>query len=237
MLVGKIDSSGEFYQYFHDGLGSITMICDSTGEYQNLYTYDDFGDFRLKSENVSNSYCYTGQERDEEPSGLYNLRARYYASGMGRITQEDPLLAVLDVSRIQELNGYCYVANNPINLIDPFGLCGDKQENCRMVFLNCMLEYSLGVDIESILALGQGMQYYFITRAWQHAASRTLTVPLRSSIFRKWLLKGRVATQAANIATLGALIVIEEICIFKEIECLQDNAYGILDKTYKHAFE
>jgi len=122
MLVGRIDSSGDFYQYFHDGLGSVTMICDSTGSYQNLYTYDDFGEFRHSVENVSNSYCYTGQERDENPSGLYNLRARYYASGIGRFTQEDPLLAALDVSRIQELNGYTYVANNPINYIDPLGL-------------------------------------------------------------------------------------------------------------------
>ena len=151
MLVGRIDSSGEFYQYFHDGLGSITMICDSTGEYQNLYTYDDFGDFRLKSENVSNSYCYTGQERDEEPSGLYNLRARYYVAGIGRFTQEDPVFkSVYSTSGgacsscnnqmsnqklamryvlPQGLNPYPYVSNDPINFIDMSGY--DRYDMCK----------------------------------------------------------------------------------------------------------
>jgi len=120
MLVGRIDSSGEFYQYFHDGLGSITMIVDSSGSYQNLYTYDDFGDFRKKDEEVSNSYCYTGQEIDEAPSGLYNLRARYYASGIGRFTQEDPV--DYDWGRPQRMNLYNYVMNNPLNRLDPLGL-------------------------------------------------------------------------------------------------------------------
>jgi RHS repeat-associated protein len=124
MLVGNITSDNKLYQYFHDGLGSITMISDSTGEYQNLYVYDDFGNFRMMEEagSVPNSYYYTGQERDENPSGLYNLRARYYAAGIGRFTQEDPLLAVLDVERIQEFNGYTYVSNDPINNVDPLGL-------------------------------------------------------------------------------------------------------------------
>jgi len=236
MLVGRIDSSGEFYQYFHDGLGSITMIVDSTGSYQNLYTYDDFGDFRKKDEEVSNSYCYTGQERDEEPSGLYNLRARYYASGMGRFTQEDPLMAVLDASRIQEINGYCYVANNPINFIDPFGLCGQKQEDCRKVFFDCLFRHALGFDIGYVGSFGLAMRHYFATRAWQHAANRGLTVPLRSSIFRDIMARGTSWSSAANAAALGLLTIYIEICIFEEIECLQDNADIMLDQTYKNAF-
>jgi len=135
MLVGRVDSSGELYQYFHDGLGSITMICDSTGSYQNLYTYDDFGDFRKKDESVSNSYCYTGQERDEEPSGLYNLRARYYAVGMGRFTQEDPVFGIaglaamgscgktnIIIDNLIETNLYLYAFNNPMRYTDIMGL-------------------------------------------------------------------------------------------------------------------
>ncbi len=122
MLVGKIDENDELFQYFHDGLGSITMITDTTGSYQNLYAYDDFGNFRSKTENVSNSYCYACQERDEEPSGLYNLRARYYAPGIGRFTQEDPLTRLPSACGIRQINGYSYVGNNPINYIDPLGL-------------------------------------------------------------------------------------------------------------------
>jgi len=143
MLIGRIDSSGEFCQYFHDGLGSVTMICDSTGEYQNLYVYDDFGNFRKKHEEIPNSYYYTGQERDESPSGLYNLRARYYATEIGRFTQEDPVLQVgnsasglnncircgrlepnlliTSIERPQALNAYIYVINNPTNILDPTG--------------------------------------------------------------------------------------------------------------------
>jgi len=153
MLVGKIDSDDELFQYFHDGLGSITMITDTTGSYQDLYTYDDFGNFRHKVENVPNSYCYTGQERDEEPSGLYNLRARYYAAGIGRFTQEDPVFgmkkfsasccsdgfSILNESATYEialflyfaelenpqfLNRYVYVYNNPLNYVDPTGEIG-----------------------------------------------------------------------------------------------------------------
>jgi len=143
MLTGRMDSEGDLLQYFHDGLGSITMIVDSTGSYQNLYTYDDFGDFRKKDEEVSNSYCYTGQERDEEPSGLYNLRARYYASGMGRFTQEDPVFGV-DIDDFntsccsptssspmiltyypQDNNMYQYCKNSPIMFTDITGkFCG-----------------------------------------------------------------------------------------------------------------
>ena len=120
------------------------MICDSTGSYENLYTYDDFGDFRKKDESVSNSYCYTGQERDENPSGLYNLRARYYASGMGRFTQEDPVFGIAGLTvlggccgrdvLINNQNGanlYIYAFNNPMRYTDITGLdaCADLT-NC-----------------------------------------------------------------------------------------------------------
>lgn len=154
ILVGNINDNDELFQYFHDGLGSITMICDSTGEYQNLYVYDDFGNFRMMEEagSVPNHYYYTGQERDESPSGLYNLRARYYAAGIGRFTQEDPvwqntvrreLLPFWEYAFIygsctstggcnsgdrpiapQDNNPYVYCVSNPVNMIDPKGLIG-----------------------------------------------------------------------------------------------------------------
>ncbi len=165
MLVGRIDSSGEFYQYFHDGLGSITMICDSSGAFQNLYTYDDFGDFRKNQEEIPNHYCYTGQERDENPSGLYNLRARYYAAGIGRFTQEDPVFGMKNISSScrssslsplvfdepQLINPYVYVTNNPIIWIDITGLAlaaPGYRDPCESL-VNCFKNVS-GVKLKGL---------------------------------------------------------------------------------------
>jgi RHS repeat-associated protein len=230
MLVGRIDSSGEFYQYFHDGLGSIAMIVDSTGQYQNLYIYDDFGDFRRKDEAVSNSYCYTGQERDENPSGLYNLRARYYAAGIGRFTQEDPLMAVLDINRIQELNGYCYVANNPINLIDPLGLCGEKDNECLNVFFDCMVDAIVAPGFSSFIdPVLEGAKNFFY---------RYPIIP-HVSVLSGGSFIGKLAPHIAlgyksfgPVVILATIIFVEEYCIFKEIECLQEQAYEIQEKAY-----
>jgi len=184
MLVGKITSDNELYQYFHDGLGSITMICDSTGSYQNLYSYDDFGDFRKKDESVSNSYCYTGQERDEEPSGLYNLRARYYAVGMGRFTQEDPIMHlsirldalfgtdpeamfIFGMAQPQGLHGYSYVWNNSVNWIDPFGL--ERKEWWEKLEEGCYYGTGFGEDAAEWYAwqyVQTGGWYYAFGGSW-----------------------------------------------------------------------
>jgi len=125
MLVISEDEVGNKHYYSHDGLGSIIAIYDASGNYVNVYMYDEFGNFLQKTENISNSYYYTGQEFDAI-SGLYNLRNRYYNASLGRFTQLDPIVDLLGIKNMQELNGYAYVANNPMILVDPFGLCGES---------------------------------------------------------------------------------------------------------------
>ena len=49
-------------------------------------------------------------------------RARYYDPKIGRFISEDPL--PLSERTVQELNAYAYVANNPVNYVDPTGLVG-----------------------------------------------------------------------------------------------------------------
>lgn len=59
---------------------------------------------------------YTAREFVQE-TGLYHYRAREYSSGLGRFTQNDPIdFAGGDYNLLR------YVANNPVNWIDAFGL-------------------------------------------------------------------------------------------------------------------
>ena len=65
---------------------------------------------------------FTGQERDAE-TGLDFFQARYYSSAVGRFMSPDPANTGADPSNPQSWNGYSYVLNNPISLIDPSGTC------------------------------------------------------------------------------------------------------------------
>jgi len=107
---------------------------------EQSYFYDDFGNSLGSWGSVSNHYLYTGQEYDDEISGakLYNLRARYYDSGVGRFVSEDPVLQIGISYKIsgcfsntyvvpQGTNPYPYVENNPINWIDVSGLSRYKR--------------------------------------------------------------------------------------------------------------
>lgn len=61
---------------------------------------------------------YTGQRWDSALS-LYDYRARYYDSALGRFIRAD--LVVPEPRNPQALNRYAYVLNNPLKYIDPSG--------------------------------------------------------------------------------------------------------------------
>jgi RHS repeat-associated protein len=105
---------GSSYFYLKDGLGSTTSLSDNTEILVNTYEYDAFGNVISKTETVSNPYGYTGRSFDSE-SGLMYYRARYYDPITGRFITVDP------IGFNGGINSYIYVANNPINLVDPDG--------------------------------------------------------------------------------------------------------------------
>ena len=63
-----------------------------------------------------NSIQYTGRENDG--TGLYFYRARYYDPVLKRFVSEDP------IGTRAGLNFYGYVGGNPISYADPLGLAG-----------------------------------------------------------------------------------------------------------------
>ncbi len=79
----------QFYTYFHDGVTSVTALADHTGAIKQTYTYSPFGQDLASTGSTPNTLKYTGREQD--PSGLYYYRARYYDPSVRRFLSEDPL--------------------------------------------------------------------------------------------------------------------------------------------------
>ncbi len=79
-----------------------------------------FGAIRSQTGSSPNEFKFTGEQVDG--TGLQYLRARYYDQATGRFLTHDPLSGW--AQRPQTQNPYPYVTNNPLNLRDPYGLCG-----------------------------------------------------------------------------------------------------------------
>jgi RHS repeat-associated protein len=78
--------------YYTDALGSVMILSDQTGTMQTTYAYDPFGNATLTGASA-NPFQYTGRENDG--TGLYYYRARYYSPAIRRFLSEDPLYSPL----------------------------------------------------------------------------------------------------------------------------------------------
>ncbi|MFO0730385.1 MAG: RHS repeat-associated core domain-containing protein [Nitrospiraceae bacterium] len=111
-FIRKQSGGDEYYQT--DALGTTVALTDGSGASSTTYTQEPFGK-TTKTGSSTNAFQYTG--REEDGTGVMYYRARFYSSKIQRFLGEDPL--EFDSG---ETNLYGYVANNPINLIDPTGL-------------------------------------------------------------------------------------------------------------------
>ena len=107
--------------YEQDGIGSVSALSNSSGALASTYTYDSFGGLGGSTGTLTNPFRYTGREFDSE-TGIYQYRARYYDTSIGRFISEDP------IGFRGGANFYRYVFNSPTGLVDPWGLA----PNCVM---------------------------------------------------------------------------------------------------------
>jgi RHS repeat-associated protein len=113
-IFSRTDSTGTS-SFLTDRLGSTAALADSAGNLQTLYTYEPFGKTTTTGTVSSNPYQFTGREND--PTGLYYLRARYYNPTLQRFISEDPARPSGG-----DWNLYKYAGDDPITGIDPTGL-------------------------------------------------------------------------------------------------------------------
>jgi len=93
-------------------------LADSAGAIQTEYTYEPFGRTTATGVSNTNPFQYTGRENDG--TGLYYYRSRYYHAALQRFIAEDPI-----EFHGGDINLYGYVINNPTRYVDPFGLALD----------------------------------------------------------------------------------------------------------------
>ena len=105
-----------------NAIGSTLGLVDAGGTLQTQYNYDPFGGTWSGGAASSNGSQYAGRENDG--TGLYYNRARYYAPSLQRFISEDP------IEFAGGINQYAYVENNPISFNDPLGLAKNS-EYCR----------------------------------------------------------------------------------------------------------
>ena len=96
--------------------GSIIASLDSGSGNLSKFGYLPYG----KSAGAKAPFGYTAQRVDPETNGLYYYRARHYSPLLGRFIQADP------IGYSGGSNLYAYVDNDPLNLLDPFGLSPDS---------------------------------------------------------------------------------------------------------------
>jgi RHS repeat-associated protein len=100
--------------FLTDALGSPVAVTDNNGAVQTEYTYEPFGKTTTSGSSNTNPYQYTGRENDG--TGLYYYRVRYYRPDLQRFISEDPIELFGG-----DVNLYAYVLNNPVRFTDPSG--------------------------------------------------------------------------------------------------------------------
>jgi RHS repeat-associated protein len=110
----RTDSGGPRH-LLSDALGGTVALTDDSATVRTEYSYEPFGKTAISGATNGNQVQFTGRENDA--TGLYSFRARFYSPEVQRFISEDPIqFAGGDV------NLHAYVRNNPTNIVDPSGL-------------------------------------------------------------------------------------------------------------------
>jgi RHS repeat-associated protein len=119
--LGRIGEEGAagWVTHLGDALGSVRQLADGDGEAVLDRSYRPYGGVLESGGSGGSAYGFAGEWTDG--TGLVFLRARYLDPGVGRFVAQDSWKG--SPGQSMTLNGYLYADGNPVNRIDPSGLC------------------------------------------------------------------------------------------------------------------
>jgi RHS repeat-associated protein len=114
--------NGTTYFSHKDWLGSERVRSDVNGNSAGTCTGNAYGDNYVCAPTDPSPIKYAGMEYDSE-SKLYHTWFRYYNPRLGLWMTPDPAgLAAARLGDPQTQNRYSFAINDPVNLVDPYGL-------------------------------------------------------------------------------------------------------------------
>jgi len=182
----RTEAVGRRY-FLTDTLGSTIALADSGQAIQQRYQYEPYGEVNAIGSS-DNPYQYTGRENDQ--TGLYYYRARYYSPALKRFISEDPL------GLSGGLNGYAYADGDPIDFDDPYGLYSWGE------FINDSADFSAG--------MGDTISFTLTRRIREHwdigsvnMCSKSYAFGELSGVVVDTYLGGAVGWEAAGVKGAG----------------------------------
>jgi len=123
----SMERTGKDFYYHTDELYNVMEVTAANGSVAERYEYEDYGQPAIFSPSgnlipqsaIGNPFLFNGRRWDDETK-FYYYRTRYLDSRAGRFLARDFIGIWGDALNLG--NGFSYVNNNPISLLDPFGL-------------------------------------------------------------------------------------------------------------------
>ncbi|HEX7931767.1 MAG TPA: RHS repeat-associated core domain-containing protein [Paraburkholderia sp.] len=107
------DASRDGY-VLRDANNNVIALTDANQQSQTQYSYEPYGATTQTGVADPSTQQYTGRENDG--TGLYYYRSRYYSPATGRFISEDPIGWASG-----QTNAYAYVGGNPVQFNDSRG--------------------------------------------------------------------------------------------------------------------